>query len=521
MGMLKFAYSSQVVMDAFTEDTSPKYNPNSIDSKQAGLQFANTVKQAKQVIKKSGDFLYVRTRAIGSLEKWGPNMNGDGFPMKELAASYGTFVGKGNFIDHKSDDINMIRGLVVDAYLNNEDHCVECLIAVDKKSHPQLARDIETGVVNSVSMGTRVGWSECSVCANVARTERDYCSHIQNYKGMKIGFLTNNENHKFGSHPVHEVNHELEFIELSWVSVPAFKDAYVLEKIASLKKGVENGFKEGDYTKANNGFSDAEMELAAFIEGPRVAPEQVAYQQNIPVALQGIASAAMCQDTECSYDARRNAPPHYHVATPKATPGPIRATAADMNRIRITREEVNFRTAPKDFGAKGNIVIDGKDYKWWGSSADKQNWTISLDEDLMSLSANGQKQVVDAIADLLHQNIDNTELIVASVKGQNIREGYLQGGVDPLISGGNVAKPVMDGKSIYNNKDLAVPVGEDSREYEQKTFEETAKEGPSGALGKPLKKDDETMKASELKYKEELKRAYVDFKFKNIVKGSK
>jgi len=505
MSMLKFAYSDQVVMDAFTEDTSPKYNPNSLDSKQAGIQFANTVKQAKKVIKKSGDFLYVRTRAIGSLEKWGPNMNGDGFPMKELAASYQTFVGKGNFIDHKSDDINMIRGLVVDAYLNNSDHCVECLIAVDKKSHPQLARDIETGVVNSVSMGTRVGWSECSVCANVARTERDYCSHIQGYKGMAIGFLTNNEAHKFGKYAVHEVNHELEFIELSWVSVPAFKDAYVLEKIASLKKATENGFKEGDYTKAENKFSEAEEELAAFIEGGRGR-----VGQNIPEALHNIASSAQCKDTECSYDARQQ---HRDTVLPTRTAG-------EMNRIRITREEVNFRTAPKDFGAKGNISIDGKDYKWWGSSADKQDWTISLDEDLMSLSANGQKQVVDAIADLLHQNIDNTELIVASGKARNIREGYLQGGDDPLISGGDVAKPALDGKSIYNNKDLAVPVGEDSREYEQKTFEQTAKEGPSGALGKPLKKDDETLKASELKYKEELKRAYLNYRFKKIIKGS-
>ena len=139
MSMLKFAYSEHAVVDVFGNDDQPKYNPNSTSAKAGAEQFKLTVAAAKRVIKKSDDFMYVRTRAIGSLEKWGPNMNGDAFPMQELASSYQTFIGKGNFIDHKSDDITKIRGLVIDAHLNTDDHCVECLIAVDRKSHPQLA----------------------------------------------------------------------------------------------------------------------------------------------------------------------------------------------------------------------------------------------------------------------------------------------------------------------------------------------------------------------------------------------
>ena len=253
MGFLKFAWSEHAVLEAFTDE--PKINNNSEDAKKAAAQFRVTVAAAKQAIKRSNDFLYVRTRAIGSLEKWGPNLNGDGFPMKELEASYETFRGKGNFLDHKSDDIRMIRGLVIDAFLNSEDQCVECLIAVDRVSHPQLARHIETGVVNSVSMGTRVGFSNCSYCNNEASTEDDYCAHIKNYKGMKFGALVNNAAHKFGGWPVHEVNHQLEFIELSWVSVPAFKEANVLEKIASLKEAVVDSTHVSEAEKEMNAFA--------------------------------------------------------------------------------------------------------------------------------------------------------------------------------------------------------------------------------------------------------------------------
>jgi phage head maturation protease len=495
--MLKFGFSEHVVVDAFTDSQAPKYDINSPDSKKCADQFGKTVQAAKRVIKKSGDFLYVRTRAIGSLEKWGPNMNGDGFPMNELTASYQTFVGKGNFIDHKSDDITMIRGLIVDAYLNQGDECVETLVAVDRKSHPQLARDIETGVVNSVSMGTRVGRSNCSVCGNEARTEKDYCSHIQNYKGMKIGFLTNNAAHKMGAYAVHEVNHDLEFIELSWVSVPAFKDAYVLEKIASLKTAVDNGLLNNNHTHTTDGRSDAENELLGFVASKN---------ESIPSSLNSIAEAASCKSTECEFDARKRSNMNNKVQT---------KVAGEMNRIRVTREEVNYRTAPKDFGAKGNVSVDNKEYKWWGSSADKQTWHISLDESLMMFSANGQAQIVKAIQEMINKNIDNTELIVASTRSPLSKTGYLQGGEDALMNE-ELAKAVADGKNIYNNKDLAAPVG-DVGEYEYKTYSQTAKDGAAGALGKSLAKNDETLKKDESDLKQELHRAYVSYKFKKKI----
>ena len=465
MSFLKFAVAQFDVVDSENLD-SPKFNTESEEYKKATAQFKQTVAKAKKALKLSQDFIYVRTRAIGSLEKWGPNQNGDGFPIKELQASYNSFVGKGNFIDHKSDDISKIRGLIVDAFMNNEDHCVECLIAVDKVSHPQLARDIDTGVVNSVSMGTRVGWSECSVCGNIARTENDYCSHIKGYKGMKVGMFTNNEKHKFGMWPVHEVNHELEFIELSWVAVPAFREANVLERIASLKQTVEEN-----------------------------------REVQVPQSLQSIAEVAQCKETECACDIRKT-------QTREAN---MKKEAAGMQRIKITVEELTFRKNFKDFKATGKVTINDKDYDWWAKSKDKKVWNVALDEDGSDLiSAHAVEQISSAVTQLLNSNQDNSDLIVASLKTSYLHSQH----TDPMMEKTleeRAADPSLRSKPVYKPEDLEVSVGGDSREWEKETYDESAKDGASGANGKPLKDADETLRKEEKEYKEELRRAYIKY----------
>ena len=442
-------------------------------SKTAIAQFKTKVAKFKKSLALSHDFMYIRTRAIGSLEAWGPNQNGDGFPMKELKNSYSSFIGKGNFLDHKSDDLNAIRGLVVDAYLNEEDGCVECLIAVDKKSHPQLARDIETGMVNSVSMGTRVGWSECSVCGNIARTDREYCDHIAGYKGMKMSMYTNNAEHKYGAWPIHEVNHDLEFIELSWVGVPAFREANVLEKIASLKKAVD----EDSSTKLSNSL--------------------------IPENLLKMHDAAQCKDTECATDIRANR------NNTKVVSG--------MLRIKIDIKQLTYRKTWKDYKANGSVTINDKDYDWTAYSQDKQAWHLNLDDTAADqISASSIKSIENAVAELLNKNVDTTELIVSS-DNSKVKNAYLNNqSMDPNMEGYindryDSKKPPKE--MIYPNEKLEISGtdGKSSRDLELEKYKETAKEGPSGALGKRLKEKDETMNSKELKYKEELSRAYAKF----------
>ncbi len=447
-------------------------------SKKAIAQFKQTVVKAKKNLALSKDFMYIRTRAIGSLEQWGPNQNGDGFPLKELQSSYRSFVGKGNFIDHKSDDITKIRGLVVDAFMNNEDGCVECLIAVDKTSHPQLCRDIETGVVNSVSMGTRVGWSSCSVCGNIAKTENDYCSHISGYKGLKVSMFTNTPEHRYGEWPVHEVNHDLEFIELSWVAVPAFREANVLERIASLKQAVDNN---------------------------QLSPETKNTAESlIPENLLKIHEAAQCKDTECAMDIR-------------AKRNDTVKVAAGMLRIKIDVTQLTFRKTWKDFKATGKVNVNEKEYDWSAYSSDKKTWHVNLSDDAADqISAGGVASIQSGISELLNKNVDTSELIVSNDNSQ-IKTAYINSKTeDPLMKeylDDRLADPKKREKTIYDNKDLEITGtdGKSSRELEQEKFEQTAKDGVAGPLGKELKKKDETMMSEELEYKKKLSRAYAKF----------
>lgn len=470
MSFLKFAEAQFERVEDW--ETVAKETTLSEGSKKAIAKFKTTVAKAKKNLVLSSDFMYIRTRAIGSLEQWGPNQNGDGFPLKELQASYNTFVGKGNFIDHKSDDITKIRGLVVDAYMNTEDGCVECLIAVDKVSHPQLVRDIDTGVVNSVSMGTRVGWSTCSVCANIARTEHDYCDHIKGYKGMKLSMYTNNAEHKFGAWPIHEVNHDLEFIELSWVAVPAFKEANVLEKIASLKKAVDEG--------------------------------SLATTPEIPENLKKMHEDAQCKANECATDIRANKNKNVKVA-------------AGMLRIKVDITQLTFRKTWKDFKANGTVTINEKPYDWSAFSTDKRAWHLNL-EDAASdqISANGINSIQTAVSELLTKNIDTSELIVSS-DNSSIKTAYLNNqNEDANLTNGYINDRYADDKRekpVYKPEALEITGtdGKTTRELEQEAFEKSAEEGAAGPLGKRLKEKDSTLMSAEEKYKKELSRAAMKY----------
>jgi len=466
MSFLKFAEAQFIEradsIDGVESFSTPKESSES--AKKAVAQFKTTVASAKKNLTLSRDFMYIRTRAIGSLETWGPNQNGDGFPLRELQASYRTFVGKGNFIDHKSDDIQMIRGLVVDAFMNNEDGCVECLIAVDKVSHPQLVRDIETGTVNSVSMGTRVGYSDCSVCGNVARTENEYCDHIRNYKGMKVSHYTQDKAHGFGKWAIHEVNHDLEFIELSWVAVPAFKEANVLEKIASLKKAVDE-------------------------------------KTLVPENLRAMHDDAQCKENECATDIRAKRKENVK-------------TAEGMSRIKLDVNQLTFRKNWKDFKATGTVTIDEKDYPWGAYSQDKSAWHVNLDDSASDLiSANGIQSIENAVTELLTKNIDTTELIVSSRKVE-VKKAYINNQqqdpsmkdyINDRYDSGEAARE----KPMYENSVLEIQGtdGKSTRELEEEAYKASAKEGPSGPLGKRLPKDDQTLRKSEEEYKKELSRA--------------
>jgi hypothetical protein len=148
------------------------------------------------------------------------NVNRDIFSEPELIKAHKKWIGKPLCVDHKSSQVESVRGFIVDTFYDHKLRRVVALCALDRKNYPQLARQVETGYSNDVSMGTAVGRACCSECGTVASTEAQYCDHMRNRSC-------------YG-----EINLDLNPIELSIVVNGADQQAKIKHVIASAQEGL-------------------------------------------------------------------------------------------------------------------------------------------------------------------------------------------------------------------------------------------------------------------------------------------
>ena len=177
--------------------------------------------------RKDAKLLWVRARSIDADTV---NHNGDYFSKAELLKevevkgekipAYKTFEGVPIYTNHKNDDIEQAKGMVVYAEWEESENCVYCTFFVDEEAYPDIARNIRTGVIHDVSMGCSVAYGICSKCGNKAYTEKEYCSCLKKWKGKK-------ENGSGKS--IYEENYDLKFIELSCVGDGAFDTCEIKE----------------------------------------------------------------------------------------------------------------------------------------------------------------------------------------------------------------------------------------------------------------------------------------------------
>jgi len=175
-------------------------------------------------------YLYAVSRAISSRV----NANYDGWPVHELKKAYKTFVGRPVFVEHNNEDPKRARGVVLDSIYRetklasgHTDASVYCLMEIDAHTFPKLGSAIMTGVIPGVSMGADVGFTVCSACGNKAKTERDYCDHLPNMKGIRLDIYKNGTRKEA---LVWENCHKPNFFELSCVFDPADESDWFLDK---------------------------------------------------------------------------------------------------------------------------------------------------------------------------------------------------------------------------------------------------------------------------------------------------
>ena len=207
-------------------------------------------------------YQYVLMTPMGSFEFWGMNVNGDIFPEVALKHDhhkddpqaviraleeewltpfgkrlpplqvrefgYRTFEQANRYKHHVNKNPELSYGVITFSVFNKNMHRVELVVRHDREKAKrvgahQIIADLDAGIPRQISMGCKVPFDVCTVCGNIAKTNKQYCNHLR----FEMGTVRPN------GVVVGAVNFFPRFFDLSDVLVPAAKESGVLMKIAS------------------------------------------------------------------------------------------------------------------------------------------------------------------------------------------------------------------------------------------------------------------------------------------------
>ncbi len=155
------------------------------------------------------------------------NNNFDSWERKLLLASFSTFIGGHNYLEHVQIP-SMSKGRIIDAAARDlgDTVYVDILVATNKK-HTTLIDAIVNGSLSTMSMGAQVEDTTCSKCGNVAADETQLCEHIRYFKGNEFidGVGKRRKIAEICGHYTRPLS--CRFIEASWVENPAFEGAVI------------------------------------------------------------------------------------------------------------------------------------------------------------------------------------------------------------------------------------------------------------------------------------------------------
>lgn len=171
------------------------------------------------------------------------NNNADSWEKKLLLSTFKTFIGSENYVEHCQNPL-LSKGKIIDAvsrevpvydpvtgnqlrYANGEPVTtvyVDILVATSRE-YQKLVESIQRGETNAMSMGCLLKYTICTECGKVIYRDVDACDHIRFNKGgthVDENGITRITTELCGhaSDPS-----SCEFIEASWVAIPAFRGA--------------------------------------------------------------------------------------------------------------------------------------------------------------------------------------------------------------------------------------------------------------------------------------------------------
>lgn len=222
----------------FKRARAPIKSPTARDFLLDRLQHGKIASRMERIALNPNDNFYLDVWAVSSYEKFGLNENADGFEHEELNNSHQTFKGSWACLDHQNHDAKLAVGTNIDA-LYTPDQYVRIVMAVDKAKaearHPGLEKKIESNVITDTSMGCWARESVCTVCANLATDESQFCDHVTEKRGE---IITSAET-KWLPVKAGELNRGVIFFEDSIITDEegADRNAKILAKLASRATG--------------------------------------------------------------------------------------------------------------------------------------------------------------------------------------------------------------------------------------------------------------------------------------------
>lgn len=175
------------------------------------------------------DLVQVLLTALGAYEFWGQNVNGDRFregPLSHEGDTHGykTFLTNAHYFNHHmNSDPALAKGKILHAVWNDKSKRVELVIGIDINLDPDAVTSIDRGDNLTFSMGAKVPFDVCSICANKAKTRAEYCEHLK---------YMMNQMDPVSSQLVGADNTIPRFFDISRVLIPADKTAYMWTKVA-------------------------------------------------------------------------------------------------------------------------------------------------------------------------------------------------------------------------------------------------------------------------------------------------
>lgn len=167
--------------------------------------------------------------------KW-VNDNGNAWLNQVLLESYRSFIMAENYLEHiqikelsKGKILDAVAWIVHEDQPGRREHLptvfVDILVATDKRNHPQLVNKILKGKIKTLSMGCNITHSQCSRCGEIFEEGADQCVHIEETLGEYFRDKNGNKRKTAELCGVAGKPDSCEFIEASWVGVPAFQPA--------------------------------------------------------------------------------------------------------------------------------------------------------------------------------------------------------------------------------------------------------------------------------------------------------